>query len=99
MKIYVAESAYSDFEGIKEYYTEEGAPHVGKQFITDIIKHIQTLAENPEIGRLVPEFGEKRIRELIHPPFRIVYLKEQNSIHVVRVWRSERLLRLPENKT
>ena len=99
MKIYVTESAYSDLEAIKEYYADESVPHVGKQFVANIIEHIQTLAQNPEIGRQVPEFGEKRIRELIHPPFRIVYMKEQSSIHVVRVWRSERLLKLPENET
>jgi plasmid stabilization system protein ParE len=97
VKIYVTESAYSDLEAIEKYYSDEGVPHVGKQFVANIIEHIQTLAQNPEIGRQVPEFGEKRIRELIHPPFRIVYMKEQSSMHVVRVWRSERLLRLPED--
>jgi plasmid stabilization system protein ParE len=55
------------------------------------------LCENPDIGRVVPEFGVEKIRELIHPPYRIVYLREQKAIHVTRVWRSERLLALPEN--
>ena len=35
------------------------------------------------------------LREIIHPPFRIVYRVENRRIRVVRVWRSERLLRLP----
>ncbi len=99
MKIFVANSAYSDLEGIREYYEEEGAPHIGKQFIAAIIEHIQTLLDSPDIGRVVPEFGEVRIRELIHSPFRIVYLREHDSIHVIRVWRSERLLKLPDNET
>ena len=99
MKIYVSNSAYSDLEGIKEYYEDEGVPHIGKQFISAIIEHVQTLVDNPDIGRVVPEFGEERIRELIHSPFRVVYLREQDSIHVIRVWRSERLLKLPENET
>jgi len=34
------------------------------------------------------------MRELIHPPFRIVYRREANQIRIVRVWRSERVLRL-----
>ncbi|RLA38590.1 MAG: type II toxin-antitoxin system RelE/ParE family toxin [Gammaproteobacteria bacterium] len=99
MKIFVANSAYSDLETINEYYEAEGVPQVGKDFLEAILKHIETLADNPNIGRVVPEFGEERIRELIHSPFRIVYLREQDSIHVIRVWRSERLLKLPENKT
>ena len=99
MKVFVANSAYSDLEAIKEYYEAEEVPQVGKAFLEAILKHIETLTDNPSIGRVVPEFGEERIRELIHSPFRIVYLQEQDSIHVIRVWRSERLLKLPDNET
>ncbi len=62
--------------------------------MVSIIDYIQTLSDNPDIGRKVPEFDEEKIRELIHPPFRIVYLREKSSIHIIRVWRSERLLEL-----
>lgn len=99
MKIFVANSAYADLESIKEYYEEEGVPRVGKQFLKSIIEHVQTLVDNPDIGRVVPEFGEEKIRELVHSPFRIVYLRERDSIHVIRVWRSECLLKLPDTKT
>ena len=99
MKVFIANSAYSDLENIEYYYEEEGVPHVGRNFINEIIKHVQALIDNPDIGRVVPEFGEDKIRELIHRPFRIVYLRERNSIHVIRVWRSERLLKLPGNET
>jgi len=78
LKILISDSAYSDFEIIKEYYTEKNVPHIGEQFI----------------GRKVPEFNIEKIRELIHGPFRVVYLREEQSIHVVRIWRSERLLKL-----
>ncbi len=40
------------------------------------------------------EFNVDDIRELIHKPFRVVYLRESTSIFVVRVWRSERELEL-----
>ena len=94
MKIFISDSAYSDFEAIREYYTEEGVPHIGKQFIVSIIEHIETIPANPDIGRKVPEFNTDKIRELIHEPFRVVYLREGQSIHIIRVWRSERLLKL-----
>lgn len=95
MKISLANSAYEDLADIQAYYEEEGAPQVGKKFIAAIIDHVQGLLDNPEIGRAVPEFGDEKIRELIHPPFRIVYMREQDRIYVIRVWRSERLLKLP----
>ncbi|MCH8261701.1 MAG: type II toxin-antitoxin system RelE/ParE family toxin [Proteobacteria bacterium] len=96
MKILIADSALNDLKAIKEYYAEEGVPQTGDEFIIHIITHIETLIDNPEIGRIVPEFNEKNIRELIHSPFRIVYLKEEKIIHVIRVWRSERLLTLED---
>jgi plasmid stabilization system protein ParE len=98
VKVFISSSAFSDLENIKEYYKEEGVPYIGEQYVISIIDHIQTLSDNPDIGRKVPEFDEEKIRELIHPPFRIVYLREKNSIHIIRVWRSERLLELPEQE-
>ncbi len=96
MKILISDSAFNDLEAIKEYYLREAVPQVGVEFVIKIISHIETLENNPEIGRKVPEFNEKNIRELIHPPFRIVYLKEEKTIHVIRIWRSERLLNLTD---
>ena len=98
MQIFISSSAFSDLESIKDYYKEEGVLYLGEQYVVSIIDHIQTLSDNPDIGRKVPEFDEEKIRELIHSPFRIVYLREKNSIHIIRVWRSERLLVLPEHK-
>ncbi len=98
MKIFISNSGFNDLESIKEHYEEEGVPHIGEQYVVSVIDHIQTLSDNPDIGRKVPEFDEEKIRELIHPPFRVVYLREKSSIHIIRVWRSERLLVLPEKE-
>ena len=96
MKILFSHSALSDLEAIKEYYLQEGVPHIGEEFVVSIINHVQTLTQHPDIGRLVPEFDNPKIRELIHPPFRVVYLREKTAVHIVRVWRSERILALPD---
>lgn len=97
MNISFSRSAISDLESIKEYYLEKGAPLVGQEYVSAIIEHIETLSAHPDIGRVVPEFDDELLRELIHPPFRVVYLRETKSIKIIRVWRSERLLILPEN--
>ena len=96
MEITFALSAISDLEKMNDYYAEQGVPQIGKKFVVDIVAHIQTLIDHPDIGRVVPEFSKDYIRELIHPPFRVVYLHEENTIQVIRVWRSERLLVLGE---
>ena len=35
------------------------------------------------------------LRELIHPPVRMVYRRDLEHVRIVRIWRSERLLRRP----
>ena len=50
------------------------------------------------MGRIVPEFDQPFLRELIHPPVRIVYCREPTRVRIVRVWRSERVLALPDDE-
>ena len=90
-----AESALSDLAGIQEWYATEGVPEVGDRLVAEIFQRVEVLVDHPDIGRIVPEFNQPFLRELIHPPFRIVYRSDPMRVRVVRIWRSERLLRLP----
>ena len=91
-----AESALVDLEEIRAWYAEQGASDVGERFIAEIVGKVERLAEYPESGRIVPELGLAGVRELLHPPFRIVYRIGASKIWIVRVWRSERLLKILE---
>ena len=95
MKVRITESAIDDLRELLRYYEEQLVPQVGQRFVTDILDRIETLINNPDIGRVVPEFSTDNIRELIHKPFRVVYLRESSTIFIIRVWRSERILELP----
>ena len=50
------------------------------------------LAQFPEIGRVVPEEQDETVREIIVPPYRIIYrvLAENNVVAIARVWHSAR---------
>lgn len=91
-----AESAVADLEAIKEWYADQGVPQVGDRILAGVFERVERLREHPAMGRVVPEFGESFLRELIYPPFRIVYHRSSKLIRVIRVWRSERLLVLPD---
>ncbi|MDH4100641.1 MAG: type II toxin-antitoxin system RelE/ParE family toxin [Nitrospirota bacterium] len=91
-----AASAIADLESIREYYAEQMVPDVGERLVLEVVSHLEKLAVHPDMGRVVPEFSVEYLRELIFPPFRIVYRRDTNKVRIVRVWRSERLLTLPE---
>ena len=90
-----AASAVDDLEGIRAWYIEIEVPEVGERLLQEVIAAVERLADFPESGRVVPEFGSARLREVIHPPFRIVYRLDKDRVRVARVWRSERLMRMP----
>ena len=96
MRLELAQSALSDLLAIKAWYLEQGVPHIGQRFVTDIMAAAQRVTTQPDSGRMVPEFNQVNIREIILPPFRVVYLREADCISLIRVWRSERQLQLPE---
>lgn len=99
MELRIAQSALEDLQAIQKYYREEGVPHIGEDFVTAILKHCGMLQIHLDAGRIVPEFNMDHIRELIHAPFRVVYLRQAKEIVLIRVWRSERQLELTENET
>jgi len=83
------ESALRDLEEMPAWYVE-GVPDVGTRLVAEVSRRVEVLADHPNMGRVVPEFDQSILRELIHPPFRIVYQRDPKRIRVVRVWRSER---------
>lgn len=80
---------------MQAWYAGEGVPEVGTRLAAEILKSTQRLIDYPDSGRKVPEFEQSHIREIIHPPFRVIYLREEHVVSVIRVWRSERMLALP----
>ena len=99
MELRIAQSALEDLQTIQEYYAEQQVPHIGDEYLTAILQHCELLQRHPDAGRIVPEFNLDHIREVIHAPFRAVYLRHATEVVLIRVWRSERQLELPGNET
>ena len=90
-----AVSAVKDLEEIQAWYAEQQVPDVGERLLREVLSQVERLAKFPESGRIVPEFSATHLREIIHPPFRIVYRLDKTRVRIVRVWRSERILKMP----
>ena len=84
-----AESALTDLEEIGTWYAEQGVPEVGTRLVLEVFERVEALADHPDMGRIVPEFSQPFLRELIHPPFRIVYRhEERRPLCLCRIARS-----------
>ncbi|MDR1412679.1 MAG: type II toxin-antitoxin system RelE/ParE family toxin [Actinomycetes bacterium] len=88
----VAESAAADLEEVLAWYAAQDVPEVGIRLVRAVRERLDQLRQFPESGAVLEEFDNPNLRQLIHPPFRIVYRFTGEKVVVVRIWRFERLL-------
>ena len=64
-----------------------------KKIYLEIRRRCRLLDKTPEVGRVIPELGEKGLthyRELVHPSWRIFYRVAQNKVRILAVMDSRR---------
>lgn len=94
MRIVWSPLALERVEDIARYIAEDN-PVAATQWVEELFATVERLADFPRSGRMVPEIGSPRIRELIFGAYRIIYgIKDQVDILTVR--RSSQLLRMSE---
>ncbi|MEJ2702590.1 MAG: type II toxin-antitoxin system RelE/ParE family toxin [Sedimentisphaerales bacterium] len=86
-----APSARLDLKELASYIAES-RPEASTRFVEGIFHMIEHLPAFPQSGRIVPEFNDPSIREVIRRPCRIVYRIEANrqTIEIVRIWHAAR---------
>ena len=85
VRIVWTELAVEDLREIHDYIAADSIRYAA---ITShkIYLRIQAAADNPFLGRMVPEFMVKSIRELIEGNFRIIYrIQDKNKIEILRI--------------
>jgi len=90
-QVKLSRSARSDLEDIVRYISIDD-PDQASRFGRLLIHHTKGLAQFPERGRVVPEFDDDSIRELIVKAYRIVYRlnRIERSVEVIRFWHGAR---------
>jgi toxin ParE1/3/4 len=92
VKIVWTDLAIEDLKSIHEYISIDSKFYADR-FIAKLISRVNQLANHPQSGRMVPEFGKEDIRELIEGNYRIIFRIGIDHIGVVRVHHSARLLK------
>ena len=79
------EQARADLAAIRAFISQD-SPHYASVIIPRLIAATDRLVPFPESGRIVPEFENPLIREVVLKPYRIVYrLVGTDEIHVLTV--------------
>ena len=95
MKIFWTKEALLCLKEIEEYISRDNSI-IAIEFVDKLILLAETLLDNPEKDRIVPELSLENIRELLHKNYRIVYLIKKNSVEILTVFEGHQLLKKEE---
>ena len=85
--------ALEDLQSIYNYISKDSVTYAGR-FVDKLINKVDILEDHPQIGRIVPEFENEVIRELIEGNYRIIYkIISITEIAIVRIHHSAMLLK------
>ena len=84
-------TAKFDLKDIAAFIAEDSTS-AAERFVRSLFHSVERLADFPESGRIVPEFNDPVLREIIRKPCRIVYRVDnrKRTIEIARVWHAAR---------
>ena len=91
VRIIWSPDAAVDLETICDYIAKD-SEHYARLFAQGIINVIERLLIFPESGRIVPEYNQKDLREIIFQNYRIVYMIKSDTVEIVTITHGARLI-------
>ena len=76
--------AVADLEAICDYIGSD-SPHYAAIFARHILSAVRPLATFPKMGRVVPEYEDDALREIIHHGYRIVYRVGPDAVEIAAI--------------
>jgi toxin ParE1/3/4 len=83
--------AVEDLESIAEYISRD-SDFYAKAVVSKILSVAEKLSNQPNIGRIVPEINDLKIRECFVYSYRLVYLIDDKRIIILAVIHGNRLI-------
>lgn len=91
MKIYWSPLAVERLEEIYEYISNDNVS-AAQNLIENIFDKVESLSDNSERGRIVPESNREDIRELFEGEYRIIYKLESKKLFILTIRNFKQLL-------
>lgn len=86
------DAALNDLDAIAEYVAIEN-PVAAAKLVKRVFRHIDQLSRHPRSGVRIAEIKGARYRQIVEPPCRVFYRFDADTVFILHVMRSERLLR------
>jgi addiction module RelE/StbE family toxin len=84
MIVHWTETAIKHLTAIYHYIAQD-SPLYAQRVADKIIRRSEQIAVFPQSGRRVPEYDDPNTREIIEPPYRLIYRIKADQIDVLAV--------------
>ena len=91
MKILWSETALIRADDISNFIAEDSLKEAIK-WLKQLFIEVDRFEIFPELGRLVPNFNDEYLREIIFGNYRIIYEVNNNAIEILTIWHSRKPL-------
>ena len=85
------EPALKDLHDLIEYIARDSAVYA-ERFGIRVVRALRRLEDAPLSGRMVPEFNDQTIRELIYGSYRIIYKVKEQVCFIVAIIHGSRVI-------
>jgi len=89
-KLVWSPEAVEDIESIASYISRD-SEYYARTVVSRLVSSAESIPENPEMGRVVPEMGDVHYRERFVHKYRVLYRIEAERILIVAVIHGSRL--------
>ena len=78
--------ALRNLSSIRDYWSDNVSEEVAERLTTEIVEAVGRLSDFPELGRVIPELGQRDLREVLSGNYRVPYrLLDGESVYIVTV--------------
>ena len=95
IKLYWTKESSVRLQEIEDFISKDN-PEIAIEFTVKLISIAETIPNNPDKGRIVPELAIEQIREILYKGYRIVYYRKEASIEILTVFEGHQLLKKEE---
>jgi plasmid stabilization system protein ParE len=64
-------------------FIKEDRPLASGEWLEGLVQRVLLLEEVPDQGRIVPEWGQPDVREVLHPPYRVLYQVSSERVEIL----------------
>lgn len=97
LKVFWTENTIQDLLTIKEYISQDSVERA-EQWVLELYTAGEGLANLSNRGRIVPEFNQDNLRELLIENYRLVYRVKPATIEIITVFEGHRQLKKKDIK-